>query len=113
MTATVIGGSFSSAFHRIRSGCLTIVIIQHPAQTLSAPDCALLAFLQARRNDQAIFQSLVVAFAMVMRHEFGDGFRSELSPNRIIRSRQDSLIVRTNLSACAFKFGDRGGSFTD
>src|SRR5215831_21158256 len=65
MTATVIGGSFSSAFHRIRSGCLTIVIIQHPAQTLSAPDCALLAFLQAGRNDQAIFQSLVVAFAMV------------------------------------------------
>jgi hypothetical protein len=22
-------------------------------------------------------------------------------------------MVRTNLSACAFKFGDRGGSFTD
>src|SRR5262249_15014333 len=35
------------------------------------------------------------------------------SPNRIICSRQSSLIVRTNLSAWAFKFGDRAGSFTD
>ena len=49
----------------IRSGSLTIVIIQHPAQALSPPDCALLAFLQVGRNDQAISQSLVVAFAMV------------------------------------------------
>src|SRR5262249_55872206 len=40
-------------------------------------------------------------------------FRTALSPNRIIRSRHDSLIVRTNRSACAFKLGLRGGSFTD
>src|SRR6516162_10738190 len=39
--------------------------------------------------------------------------RSAPSPNRIIRSRQDSLIVRTNLSAWAFRFGDLGGNFTD
>jgi len=39
--------------------------------------------------------------------------RSALSPNKIIRSRQDSLIVRTNRSACAFKFGEDGGNFTD
>ena len=37
---------------------------------------------------------------------------NECSPNRIIRSRQDSLIVRTNLSAWAFRLGDRGGNFT-
>ena len=35
------------------------------------------------------------------------------SPNRIICSRKDSMIVRTNLSACAFRFGDRGGNFSD
>ena len=39
--------------------------------------------------------------------------RNDSSPNRIIRSRQNSLTVLTNLSACAFRFGDRGGSFTD
>src|ERR1051326_1608677 len=33
--------------------------------------------------------------------------RNEPSPNRINRSRQDSLIVRTNRSAWAFKFGER------
>src|SRR5215475_14035969 len=38
-------------------------------------------------------------------------FRTALSPNRIIRSRHDSLIVRTNRFACAFKLGLRGGSF--
>ena len=40
-------------------------------------------------------------------------FRSESSPNKIICSKQASLIVRTNRSAYAFKFGDRGGSLTD
>src|SRR5262245_47022853 len=35
--------------------------------------------------------------------------QTDPSPNRIIRSRQDSLIVRTNRSACAFKFGELGG----
>ena len=32
---------------------------------------------------------------------------------KIIRSRQVSLMLRTNLSACAFRFGDRGGNLTD
>jgi hypothetical protein len=45
-----------------------------PAQTLSAPDCALLAFWQAGRYDQAIFQSLVVAFAMVVLKKLMNGF---------------------------------------
>src|SRR6267143_2878604 len=40
-------------------------------------------------------------------------FLSESSPKKIIRSRQPSLILRTNLSAWAFKFGDRGGNCTD
>ncbi len=33
---------------------------------------------------------------MVMRHEFGVALRTPLSPKRIIRSKQDSLIVLTN-----------------
>ncbi|MFP6896308.1 MAG: hypothetical protein VCA38_06885 [Roseibacillus sp.] len=32
---------------------------------------------------------------------------------RIIRSRHSDLIVRTNLSTKAFRFGDRAGSFSD
>src|SRR5271156_1016575 len=39
--------------------------------------------------------------------------RNDASPKRIKRSKQDSLMLRTNRSAWAFKFGDRGGSFTD
>src|SRR5215470_602585 len=64
-------------------------------------------------TDQCIVQSLVVALAMVMRHEFSSRFPHALSPNKIIRSKHDSLIVRTNRSACAFKLGLRGGSFTE
>src|SRR5580658_7110850 len=39
--------------------------------------------------------------------------RNDPSPKKISRSKQDSLMLRTNRSAWAFKFGDRGGSFTD
>src|SRR5215831_18757275 len=40
-------------------------------------------------------------------------FRTEPSPNRIIRSRHDSLMVLTKRSAWALRLGERGGSFTD
>jgi hypothetical protein len=39
--------------------------------------------------------------------------RNDASPKKIMRSTHDSLMLRTNLSAWAFRFGDRGGSFTD
>jgi hypothetical protein len=39
--------------------------------------------------------------------------RDYVSLKKISRSKQDSLMLRTNLFAWAFKFGDRGGSFTD
>ena len=35
------------------------------------------------------------------------------SPKKIIRSKHSSLIDLTNRSAKAFRFGERGGSFTD
>src|SRR3954465_9055775 len=35
----------------------------------------------------------------------------DASPKKIRRSRHDSLIERTNLSAYAFRFGDCGGNF--
>src|ERR1700733_12584104 len=38
---------------------------------------------------------------------------NDASPKKIGRSKQDSLMLRTNRSAWAFRFGDRGGSFTD
>jgi hypothetical protein len=38
--------------------------------------------------------------------------RTDSSPKKMIRFRQDSLMLRTNLSAWAFRFGDRGGSLT-
>src|SRR3954449_12361061 len=39
-------------------------------------------------------------------------FLRPASPNRMRRSRQDSLILLTNLSASAFRFGDRAGTLT-
>src|SRR6516225_3082620 len=62
---------------------------------------------------QSVVESLVVPFQMVSVTNSRIAFRNELSPNRIICSRQASLMVRTNRSAYAFRFGDRGGSLTD
>jgi len=54
----------------------------------------------------------MVSLQVVMRNKSFTAFRNASSPKKIIRSRQLSLIVRTNRSAYAFKFGDRGGNFT-
>jgi hypothetical protein len=40
-------------------------------------------------------------------------FRNDFSLKKMRRSRHDSLMLRTNLSAWAFRLGDLGGSFTD
>ena len=50
-------------------------------------------------NDQPVPEALMVPLLMIMRHESQTAFLSESSPKKIIRSRQPSLILRTNLSA--------------
>lgn len=42
-----------------------------------------------------------------------NGCPERLLSERIIRSRQDSLMLRPKRSAYAFRFGDRAGSFTE
>ena len=86
-------------------------VIQHAAQTLPPLDLACVSDVSAFCADQSVGQTSVIAFIMVMGHQVGMDLRNDCSPNRIICSQQDSLMVLTN-SAYAFKFGDRGGSLT-
>ena len=60
----------SIAVHPMYSGCLTVIIIQHPAQPLLAPDGPARFNLGLARNDQPVPQSLVVPFQVIMRNEF-------------------------------------------
>ena len=81
------------------SGRLTIIIVQHSAQPLAALDCSGTVGARPFVHDQPIAKPLMVPLAMVVRHEFADGLRNEPSPNKIIRSKHDSLMVLTKRSA--------------
>ena len=56
----------------IRSRGMTVVKIQQATQTLFPPDYAVRPWLYAGRNDQPVFQSLVVSFLVIMLNEFGN-----------------------------------------
>jgi hypothetical protein len=55
----------------------------------------------------------MISLLMIMSKDSRVASLNESSPKKIIRSRHSSLIDLTNRSAKAFKFGERGGSFTD
>src|SRR3954451_23319568 len=57
------------------------------------------------RYDQLVFQSLVAALTVVMQNEPANGVRNEPLSEKIVRSRQDSLLLRTNLPAMPFRLG--------
>jgi hypothetical protein len=58
------------------------------------------------------FQALVIAFPVIVGYEvLNSGPQRRLSEED--QPLQDSLMLRTNRSAWTFKFGDRGGIFTD
>jgi hypothetical protein len=92
---------------------LSIIVVEHAAQTLTASEPPAISGMRVIRDNQPVVQTLVVSFAVIMRHKFGNPLRNELSPIQIMRSKQDSLMLRTNLSAWALRLGERGGSFTD
>src|SRR5712691_2541421 len=52
-----------------RSGGSTIVVVQHPTQALSALNCSAILLQRPILNDQVIFQTLMIAFAMIMVHK--------------------------------------------
>ena len=77
----------------------TTVVVQHPAQTLAAQHRSASISWRPFRQDQPVAQSLVVPFVMIMRTNSWILLRNASFPNQIIRSRHDSLMLRTNLSA--------------
>ena len=69
------------------------------------------------RRDQPLAETLVVSLAMMMRNELVIPLRNEPSPKKIMRSKQDSLIVgpanpAVRHSAATFTpFGYRGSGY--
>src|SRR5580704_12226542 len=59
----------SIAVQSVCSGCL-IIVVQHPAQPLSAPDGTRASVARLFRRDQPVAKPLVVPFKMIMRDEF-------------------------------------------
>ncbi len=55
-----------------RSGGLPVIVVQHPTQTLATPDRAIIPSVGFVRSDQPVAEALVVALAMIMRHELAD-----------------------------------------
>ena len=51
-----------------------VVIVEQAAQPLAAPDCSTLTSIPFIRHDQSVAETLVVSFAMIMRHELLNPF---------------------------------------
>ncbi len=52
----------------------TVVIVEHAAQPLAAPDCSTMTSMPFIRHDQSVAETLVVSFAMIMRNELLNPF---------------------------------------
>src|SRR5437879_11523131 len=83
----------SIAVHPMCSGCLTVIIVPHPAQPLSAPDGPTRFNLGLARNDQPVPPSLVVPFQVIMRNEFMNG----LTQRALIPSGLGSRLLSTDI----------------
>jgi hypothetical protein len=68
------------------SGCLTIIIIQHSAQPLTALDRSTATGARLLLHDQPVAQPLMVALVMIMHDEFLNG------PSQRAFSEQDHLL---------------------
>jgi hypothetical protein len=95
---------------RFKLRSLPMVVVQQPTEPFTAADTR----FPVHRfwEDKPISETLMVSFPVMMRYQILDARRNECSPNRIKRSKQDSLIDLTKRSAHVFKFADCGGSFT-
>jgi hypothetical protein len=76
-----------------------LVVVQHAAQALAALNLARVAGMTSLWADELVRQTLVIAFTVIMNDEVLNGCPQRFLAEKITRSRQDSLIVRTNLSA--------------
>ena len=89
----------------------SVIVLQQPAQPCATGDRSVALSRRRGGEEQLVAHALMVPFEIVC-HELATARRNDRSPNKIIRSRHDSLIVRTKRSAYAFRFGECGGSRT-
>jgi len=77
----------------------SVIVLQHAAEPLSTRYGPFVVRLLRERHNEPVAQALVIAFVMIMVREVGTARRSDASPTRMIRSKHDSLMVRTKRSA--------------
>ncbi|SRR5579883_153964 len=68
------------------SGRGAVIVVEHPAQALSPPDCARNPTGVRLRTDDSVRQTLVVPFVEVMTYELGNG-----SPQRPLPKRDQAV----------------------
>ena len=72
-----------------RSGCLTIVVVQHSTQPRAALDGCSAISDKLFLDDEPLVQTLVVALVMVVQHKFVDGL-----PHGAFAEQNDSFQAR-------------------
>ena len=87
-----------------------MVEAEHSTESLPSFYSASATDTGTRTLQQQILQSLMTTFFVVMRHVVRERAFQRESAEKIMRPLHSSFTDRTDLSAYAFKFGDRGGS---
>jgi hypothetical protein len=83
---------------RVALSCrFTVIIIQQSTEPLTPLYSSSRFSLRSHRHDQPVPKTLMVTFQCTTNSRMA--FRNESSPKKIIRSRQLSLMLRTNRSA--------------
>jgi hypothetical protein len=77
---------------------------------IAAVICEVRVTYSAERSQPAVFQPLMIALAVIVRHVMAGRTVQRCLPKKIIRLKHSCLIERTNLSEKAFKLCARGGS---
>ena len=97
----------------LSSGSGAIVVVQHATQPLLALHFTCGADVPRLWADEAVPQALMIAFPVIVRYEALNGGPQGPLSKKDQPIQAGLLDAASNRSAWAFKFGDRGGSFTD
>jgi len=102
-----------SLLNSARLCSVAVVIVEAASESLLSLNSPVGFPFCRDRDDPLVTEALVITFRVIVNKVFANGNPQRSLPKRIVRSRHSYLIDLTNRSAKAFKFGERGGSFTD
>jgi hypothetical protein len=85
-----------------------VIVLQQTAEPLTTRDAPVARRRSDSGEDQPVAHALVVALEVIKRDELVNRAPERPFPDRIRRSKQDSLTFRTKRSAYALRFGERG-----